>query len=88
AALRVYADDTIEDPQAFASEPDTLPWEYCTGNRPPPESWVRYEIRRGQTLFELAQRTSGTVEQIALVNCIADVRAVAAGRSVFLPSAP
>ena len=36
----------------------------------PPSSWISYQIQKGDTLSELAQRTKTTVEEIKVVNCI------------------
>lgn len=76
-----------EEPPSLAEERD-LAWRYCTGDLPPPPEWVPHTLQLGQTLFLLASRTDTTVEQLALVNCVADVRGLQAGEVIFLPSAP
>jgi LysM repeat protein len=58
----------------------------CTVN--PPQNWVRYTIRLGDTLSGLAQRTNARLGDLALANCIRDPRMIMVGADIFLPSQP
>jgi len=58
----------------------------CTVN--PPQDWVRYNIRVGDTLSGLAQRTGARLGDLALVNCIRDPRVIVVGMPVFVPRQP
>ncbi len=50
-----------------------------------PNGWRNYSIRGGDTLSQIAARAGITVEELARVNCITDIRIVVAGANLFVP---
>lgn len=50
----------------------------------PPQSWVRYQIRRGDTLGALARLRGTTIDEIMRANC-RDSQDLIAGQFIFLP---
>ncbi|MGH2536137.1 MAG: LysM peptidoglycan-binding domain-containing protein [Candidatus Promineifilaceae bacterium] len=53
----------------------------------PPQSWVRYTVRPGDTLFSLARSRNTTVYAIMQANCLVSSY-IFHGRSLFLPPLP
>jgi hypothetical protein len=88
AGLRVYPDDRRETLSTKASSSATagLRWGYCTGERQPPANWQPYTIKPTQTLYELAQRFNSTEQRLAEINCIADIRSITAGQTIYVPT--
>lgn len=52
----------------------------------PPEDSIRYYVRRGDTLFEIAQRYDTTVETLVRLNNIADPDIIFPGRILIVPN--
>ncbi len=50
-----------------------------------PTGWRNYQIRGGDTLSAIAARAGITVEELARVNCINDIRLVVVGANLFVP---
>jgi LysM repeat protein len=50
----------------------------------PPQWWVRYQVRVGDTLAALARSRNTTVAEVLLANC-RDSEALTAGQMIFLP---
>ncbi|MBK8028463.1 MAG: LysM peptidoglycan-binding domain-containing protein [Chloroflexi bacterium] len=50
-----------------------------------PSGWRNYQIRGGDTLSAIAARAGITVEELARVNCINDIRLVVVGANLFVP---
>ena len=50
-----------------------------------PSGWRDYQIRGGDTLSAIAARAGITVEELARVNCINDIRLVVVGANLFVP---
>lgn len=67
-------------PEAFARP--TLAPPRCG----PPTWWILVEVKRGDTLYSLAQRYGTTVDAIRWANCIVGDKIVA-GQRIFLPPA-
>lgn len=57
--------------------------ETCASDTP--DGWRNYRVRAGDTLSSIAARTGISVEELARVNCIDDVRVVIAGTLLFVP---
>jgi LysM repeat protein len=53
-----------------------------------PSGWVEYSIVSGDTLSDIAANTGSTVDELARVNCIVDVRRIVAGQRLFVPHLP
>lgn len=53
-----------------------------------PQGWIRYTVRSGDTLSDLAARTSATSDQLMEVNCLEDARLIFVGQILFLPFDP
>jgi len=49
--------------------------------------WVPYTVRRGDTLFSLAQDTQTTVTEVRQANCLSS-NLIVAGKALYLPSIP
>lgn len=52
---------------------------------PPPECYFEYEVRRGDTLFRLAQRFNTTVNQLVYYNSIKDPDLIYPGQILIIP---
>ncbi len=50
-----------------------------------PNGWRNYSIRGGDTLSQIAARAGITIEELARVNCITDIRIVVAGANLYVP---
>ena len=55
---------------------------------PPPRNWTIYLTQPGDTLRSLAERTSSSVDELALANCLQNPGALASGQVVYLPRQP
>ncbi len=87
AGLRVFPSQQREDVTEYANtNPDA--WGYCTGDLQPPDDWEPFVARPGTTIFELASRYFTDEAILAEVNCIADVRVLTVGETVFVPPIP
>ncbi len=53
-----------------------------------PAGWTTYTIQAGDTLSSIAERSNGSVGEIALANCITDPRFIVAGMSIYVPQQP
>jgi LysM repeat protein len=53
----------------------------------PPQSWVRYTVQRGDTLFSLARSRGTTVYQVLNANCRTSSY-IQAGQQLYLPPLP
>ncbi|MFK7805610.1 MAG: LysM peptidoglycan-binding domain-containing protein [Anaerolineae bacterium] len=51
-----------------------------------PAGWTRYSVQSGNTLSEIAKWSGSTVDELAEINCIADVRRIEIGQTVFVPT--
>lgn len=50
-----------------------------------PAGWTTYTIQAGDTLSRIADRSHGSLSDIALANCITDPRVIVAGTTIFVP---
>ena len=87
AGLRVYPSEQREDVSAYTAT-DEDDFDYCTGDLQPPDDWQPLIVQPGTTLFELASRYFTEEATLAEVNCIADIRVLAQGQTVFVPPTP
>lgn len=53
-----------------------------------PEGWEVYQIRPGDTLYELAQATGTTVETVVSTNCLPASDMIRVDQLIYLPSIP
>jgi spore germination protein YaaH len=67
-------------PQALIDEAA----EFC----PQPRNWVLYVTQSGDTLRSLAERTSGSTEQLRLANCLQNPGILRSGIVFYLPRRP
>ena len=74
-----FATDT---PPATAA-PATLTPTPCG----PPPTWVRYTVRRGDTLFDLSRRFGVSQSELQLANCLTDAN-IKFGQNLFVPFVP
>lgn len=51
-----------------------------------PAGWIGYTIQPGDTLFDLAIRSGGSLEGITRANCIEDPALVAVGQTIYFPN--
>lgn len=51
-----------------------------------PDSWLRYTIKSGDTLFQIAQLASSTVQDLVDGNCLASANQINVGQVIYLPS--
>lgn len=58
--------------------------EFC----PQPRNWVLYVTQPGDTLRSLAERTSGSTEQLSLANCLQNPGILRSGIIFYLPRRP
>ncbi|MEO8394183.1 MAG: LysM domain-containing protein [Chloroflexota bacterium] len=70
----------IPPPSAVPTDVDA----FC----PLPRNWVTYRTQPGDSLRSLAQRTSTTVNALALGNCLNNPRGLLSGQVFYLPRAP
>ena len=81
---------TVETPEPTATatptvEPTLIPG--MVGQCAPPDGWVPYSVRRGDTLFSLSLGHGAGVEAIKIANCLSsDV--IIPGDVIYLPTAP
>ena len=54
----------------------------------PPEGWVSYQIRSGDTLSRLAGQTGITLDMLMAVNCLTDAGLIVVGQQLYLPFSP
>ena len=54
----------------------------------PPEGYVLYTVRRGETLWRISRRTNIDLEVLVRINRIADAKKIDAGQVLFVPEAP
>jgi LysM repeat protein len=54
----------------------------------PPQGWVLYTIKRGDTLFSLSKILGVTVSQLQQVNCISSPDNIRAGQRIYVPFLP
>ena len=51
----------------------------------PPEAWVLYTVRPGNTLYSIAAWYGMTAEEIQQANCLSSVDEILAGQSLYVP---
>ena len=74
--------ETIEPP---AEEPGrTITPQVC----PHPDGWVSYTVQLGDTVFNLADRTGKSIDEVAAANCLAPPYLIFRGRDLKLPFLP
>ena len=68
--------------------PTATPEGVCTPT--PPDGWVAYALRAGDTTSELAAATSISLDELLAVNCLtmADARSLVVGQTLYLPYIP
>lgn len=78
-------------PATMTAPPSTIPQalideaaEFC----PQPRNWVLYVTQPGDTLHSLAERTSGSAEQLMLANCLQNPGMLRAGVVFYLSRRP
>ena len=54
----------------------------------PPEGYVLYTVRRGETLWRISRRTNIELETLVRLNRIADAKKIDTGQVLFVPEAP
>lgn len=80
--------ETVETdtPEATATEAKTVtvtPTERICYR---PAGWVDYVIKRGDTLFKIAQAVGSTVSELQRVNCIDDKDRIITGTRLYVPN--
>ncbi|MBI3158821.1 MAG: LysM peptidoglycan-binding domain-containing protein [Chloroflexi bacterium] len=86
--------DTVEpgQPSSTAAPTDTpriepSPTPSATDvNCGPPDGWVLYTVKSGETLFRLAEAFQTTVELLQRANCLGTSTVIIAGQSLFVPN--
>jgi LysM repeat protein len=71
------------DTPPAADAPATLSSTPCG----PPATWVRYTVRRGDTLFDLSRRFGVSQSELQLANCLTDAN-IKFGQNLFVPFVP
>jgi LysM repeat protein len=67
--------------------PEASPTPSATDvNCGPPDGWVIYTVKSGETLFRLAEAFQTTVELLQRANCLGDSTAIIAGQGLFVPN--
>lgn len=71
-------------------QPTSLPANGASGGCvvTPPEGWVSYQIRSGDTLSRLAGQTGITLDMLMAVNCLTDAGLIVVGQQLYLPFSP
>ncbi len=71
-------------PTSVAPQPEIAP--QAVGCPPPPPGWVAHTVLSSDTIYDLANSTNSTIEQIQAVNCLADPSLIYDGQVIFVPS--
>lgn len=87
--IRPEMTPTVEPTNTVAASvtptPSPTPAEEC--QIVPPPGWVSYNVRSGDTLFDLAVSTGTTIARLRQVNCM-ESNVLSVGESLWLPSSP
>ncbi|HEX8704911.1 MAG TPA: LysM domain-containing protein, partial [Myxococcaceae bacterium] len=75
-------------PAAAASKPAALPITLRPAHAEPELVSVRHVVAPGETMFRIARAYGVTVEELAAANGIKDVRSLAVGQELLVPTVP
>lgn len=79
AAAAIATQNPTESPTLTPEPPPT-----CVPS--PPDDWITYTVRRGDTITAIARASSSTVAELQRINCISDANRIQVGTVLYVPA--
>ena len=88
SSLLPTATETIAVTPTHTSAPSTEQPTASPGPCTPPNGWVSYTIRPGDTLSKIASSFQTTVAELIRANCLSSASTIYAGQRIYVPYVP